>query len=135
MTDDLTPDERDALIEALENGYVRLPDDETRWTLLGTPLVYRKRGRESDLYELTQPARLLAQSLKREREAKAWRPIETAPRDGTEVLMWWPYWSKHPERGAFKSGRWETMAALSAMDDDIGPTHWLPIPSPPESGE
>jgi hypothetical protein len=49
----------------------------------------------------------------------AWQPIETAPRDGTRVLVWGPhdpepdiwFWDKHTG--------W------------AGATHWMPLPAPP----
>jgi hypothetical protein len=58
----------------------------------------------------------------------AWRPIETAPKDGTPILVtngkkhaavyWWPMvWM-----GTTNNGMKE-------------PTHWMPLPPPPEKGE
>jgi hypothetical protein len=60
--------------------------------------------------------------------AVAWQPIETAPRDGTEVLAWQPT----PEGGRV------TVAGYDGPDgpwwDETGlriaPTHWLPYPEP-----
>lgn len=71
---------------------------------------------------------------------QAWRPIETAPRDGTKVLLYcptrgvvggrWsdnryaktprPYWSNDLER----------LYGVQATRFDQ-PTHWLPLPDPP----
>lgn len=60
-----------------------------------------------------------------------WRPIETAPMDGTRVLLWWPYWASHPIIGyRFSSDQWRSVAALSGAGE--GPTHWCPLPEPPE---
>lgn len=47
-----------------------------------------------------------------------WQPIETAPKDGTEVLMWsetmgmavWP-----------STAKWDHV------------THWMPLPQPPQA--
>ena len=66
-----------------------------------------------------------------------WQPIETAPRDGTEVLAWcdfdslrcaivisyepndenpkWPWWD------------WDCRGIHESV-----PTHWMPLPAPPE---
>lgn len=62
-----------------------------------------------------------------------WRPIETAPRDGTVLLVW-----RESERGYdharmgtdwFEGGVWQRSRRL------MPPTHWMPLPSPPEDGE
>jgi hypothetical protein len=54
-----------------------------------------------------------------------WRPIDTAPRDGTRVLLWWDGWdiqlgSWHPLHG------WQTGPIVHCQ-----PTHWTPLPLPP----
>jgi hypothetical protein len=60
-----------------------------------------------------------------------WQPIETAPKDGTDLLLWWPYWSKIPVHGYWSLGEW---ASLSAISEGDGPTHWMPLPAPPTEG-
>lgn len=67
---DLPKEQEAALVEGLEQGWVRLLPVDTRWTLLGHGLIYRKRGREDDVFELTTPARLLAQVLKERDETR-----------------------------------------------------------------
>jgi hypothetical protein len=55
-----------------------------------------------------------------------WQPIETAPKDGTVVLIW------SPSRGAcaaWKKGRgWHTEPGVYHVSR---PTHWMPLPDPP----
>ena len=51
------------------------------------------------------------------REALTWQPIETAPKDGTEVLMW------HRDLGA---------AVHPCVRKWDGVTHWMPLPLPPD---
>jgi len=63
-------------------------------------------------------------------EGQTWQPIETAPKDGRRVLVMWEYWSSEPFVAYFKHGRWNGEVALSECSDD-GPTHWMPLPSPP----
>ena len=64
--------------------------------------------------------------------AAGWRPIETAPRDGTEVLANTSglgrvvvYWDDG-------ESQWGT--GLGYLDRDA-PTHWMPLPPPPTSAE
>lgn len=52
------------------------------------------------------------------------RPKETAPRDGTEIVV---YDGKHRFLASFEDGQW--------VDDDGNPTeftHWLPEEEPPD---
>lgn len=60
----------------------------------------------------------------------AWQPIETAPKDGQEIVMgfwtgygqwhqWIGLWDKNTRR--FRAYHWGGP-----------PTHWMPIPEPPD---
>lgn len=85
--------------------------------------------------------------------ARAWRPIETAPRDGTIVLcayrlngetwamdaMYWDaefhttYLDEEAD-DAVHTGAW-TDGSIDANEDpmEFRPSHWMPLPAPPES--
>jgi len=73
-----------------------------------------------------------------------WKPIETAPKDGTEVILLLPLddaevaiqgsWGKYPDCGTEDYG-WE-FARLNShgcgccSSQDEMPTHWMPLPEP-----
>lgn len=57
--------------------------------------------------------------------ASGWRPIETAPKDGTLLLCFWR--SSHCAVAYYDDGCWWD-AGTDGLDD---PTHWQPLPSPP----
>lgn len=62
-----------------------------------------------------------------------WQPIETAPKDGTNILvcaedvMSTVKWDDF-----FKE--WALVVSGSQSEDDefYGPTHWMPLPPPPK---
>lgn len=85
-----------------------------------------------------------------------WQPIETAPKDGTPLLL---ALSRKPDRnymvydicprhaiGLWQHGRWQSIEVEDCgsmggeetgwMPDcvclDLDPTHWMPLPKPPE---
>lgn len=58
-----------------------------------------------------------------------WQNIETAPKDETLIILWWPYWSRYAIVGQFYLGRWWAHEALHNEGND--PTHWMPLPDPP----
>lgn len=81
-----------------------------------------------------------------------WLPIATAPRDGTDVLLWAESWehSWGIQKGNFYSDEWHCEEGSVKdnepgfdpdaevgddydpdQDTNYGPTHWLPIARPP----
>ena len=70
-----------------------------------------------------------------------WQPIETAPKDGTEVLVFWPYWSRKPFIAFYSGdvGGWDGERCLSPTHCEAyaerAPTHWMPLPEPPEESQ
>jgi len=87
----------------------------------------------SDAETMRQAAAAI-RALMAERE---WRPIESAPRDGTEILCW-PGLRK-PETAV--TGAWlDTRGGPCWVELGVGhhngywrPTHWLPLPKGPAS--
>lgn len=61
---------------------------------------------------------------------EGWQPIETAPKDGTEVVLKGDLWSA---KGRFDT-RFNTWFADVATLKP-GPTHWRRLPDPPEANK
>ena len=60
-----------------------------------------------------------------------WMPIETAPRDGQRVFVYWPHWYSTPIIASCL-GDYETwLSEMVLTGDGPGPTHWFPLPDPP----
>lgn len=80
-------------------------------------------------------------------DAAAWQPIETAPRDGTEVIVgvdiatvwivrsaafvYGHEWCEYPIE---KDGWWayENSISQELLEGMYEPTYWMPLPNPPE---
>lgn len=67
-----------------------------------------------------------------------WRPIETAPRDGSLVLLFSPiqprtiaigWWHSSNVTVAATGGWW----GAHGVGAYRGPTHWMPLPDPPKA--
>lgn len=57
-----------------------------------------------------------------------WQPIETAPKDGTWILIWGDRWDcEQPDVGSWDDDDWrDDEGAVLAFA-----THWMPLPTPP----
>jgi hypothetical protein len=64
-----------------------------------------------------------------------WQPIETAPKDGTTVIVYDPAYAQPVVPGAWDSEEeaegGQTWRASDAEWDRLNPTHWMPLPAPP----
>jgi hypothetical protein len=67
-----------------------------------------------------------------------WQPISTAPKDGTQILVYFPQigvWQVLWSREVFNDGFWCVSdnkfedRPLRGWSDE--PTHWMPLPDPP----
>ena len=68
-----------------------------------------------------------------------WQPIETAPKDGSRILVfnrkvYIASWSEEAQHGEFECAPgWQVFCP-----DDywyafcVNPTHWMPLPEPPQ---
>jgi hypothetical protein len=73
-----------------------------------------------------------------------WQPIEAAPKDGTTILLWGGDYNTglfgvepmpRPMTGSYstrhvKEGAWHLENSISGIT--LNPTHWMPLPAPPE---
>lgn len=75
-----------------------------------------------------------------------WMPIETAPKDGTLVFVYgydeYSYdlrfddgveIARHPFPATFQNDIWWLSGEIIHTVEE--PTHWMPLPAPPESGK
>ena len=76
------------------------------------------------------------------RRAPVWQPIATAPKDGKLVILFdgdavsvgvftdggWRFWNGETEDGY----RGNIAGSLNYWLSDYGPTHWKPLPAPPQ---
>ena len=109
-------------------------------------LIERLRDAAADAaaeeYGVSGLLREAAAALEAARE-DGWQPIETAPKDGTRVLLWIE-WSDVPVVGEFSHGRWQAdtehysvscgagcYGGSVSSDRYMKPTHWRPLPAPP----
>lgn len=60
----------------------------------------------------------------------SWKPIETAPKDGTEILLYEPG-PAYVQMGYWVRDGWLMVDAQCGGESSATPTHWLPIPEPP----
>ncbi len=64
-----------------------------------------------------------------------WQPIETAPKDGTEILVCITYnlpddeWETVQWVDGWRSGKW--FRYHDKIYIPFPPTHWMPLPPPP----
>lgn len=61
----------------------------------------------------------------------AWQPIETAPRTGERVLCGWAASCVFEGSFSVEHGVWRCQQGAFVTE----PTHWMPLPSPPEAKE
>jgi hypothetical protein len=69
-----------------------------------------------------------------DREANGgWQPIETAPKDGTMLLVRSPDMSPYPSaaKWSLSENRWVEYVTSDWCD----PTHWMPLPAAPTEGK
>jgi hypothetical protein len=70
-----------------------------------------------------------------EERVMQWRPIETAPKDETEILLFIPDMQGYPDNPRIVSAYWGicgwTDNAAVGCQTWGNPSHWMPLPNPP----
>ena len=62
-----------------------------------------------------------------------WQPIETAPRDGTYILLWARTW-RHSFAGQYYGDAftvWVDIPTATGTKEKVFASHWMPLPEPP----
>jgi len=73
----------------------------------------------------------LVAEIRRLRAEREWRPIETAPKDGTRVLLW-SKWDACAMTGAYLyRNAGVGHEGWYATGTSVAPSHWMPLPEPP----
>lgn len=101
--------------------------------------VERTRGPSHDaIYTADLLDALAALSQPDEARDARWRPIDSAPKDGTNVLL-------VNRRGNMATGLWQGEGQFAGwwlrggngpnvfFNDHHGPTHWMPLPDAPDA--
>ena len=113
--------------------------------------VAQLEQRNRDLWEDVQRFRAHAlnekearMALERELEAvrkdAGWRDIETAPKDGTAILLAYKLWPQFPSGPYGEVAQWDDFycgwaGALPETQSDAAFSHWMPLPPPPDAAK
>lgn len=102
-----------------------------------TALLIANRCGLGDGWCLSEAATIIQQAIDK---AQAWQPISTAPKDGTLICIWadymqdgpWmAYWFVYKHRIGQGIEGWNT--GTDVAPDWAAPTHWMPLPQPPQT--
>lgn len=76
----------------------------------------------------------LRSEVERLRAAQQWRPIESAPKDGMPVQVGWIGRTWEASKSHCEYGEWGYLTReMGFIPWCEQPTHWLPLPPPPEN--
>jgi hypothetical protein len=85
------------------------------------------------LTKLEQENIILKEENEKLQKQNEWLPIETAPKDGTWILVYQKYNDSFSEIMIANyyegNGCWSVM--WDSRDTEINPTYWMPLPTPP----
>jgi len=111
-----------------------IPEDIDR---IATDLVRTRYEDDAEWNMYLAIAQALLTERNRALKEAGWQPIETAPRDGTYFIGFWPHMSGSfaDHQGQYRT-RWTGWGGGCWEGDALGrpveyPTHWMPLPPPP----
>jgi hypothetical protein len=129
------PTERDALRADSYDSWQTIADDMKRVSRLPDtqhpPLSYWS-SRVNALAALSPPAPPAPPAPSAEVAALVeWQPIVSAPKDGETTMLLWDAENETMEMG-FRPTDCPDDAAVDLMGTACYPTHWMPLPAPPQ---
>ena len=68
-------------------------------------------------------------------DVTGWQPIETAPKDGTTVLLYAPGWDSPKTGWTYGKDEWQDCPYSHKGSKNYLPTHWMPLPAAPAKQE
>lgn len=107
--------------------------------------MFERMSLDSNSLKVVTDISKLAYDLRTAIETGGWLPIETAPKDGTRIILRCPNigaiegWWDCVDGGGFEEGPpifwWTTENDLIIFGDGSydDPTHWMPLPPPPNN--
>lgn len=67
-----------------------------------------------------------------EKSLREWQKIETAPKDGTQIMIYDPA-NGGCNTAAWLDGVWDNAQADRGQYEYPSATHWMPLPAPPSA--
>lgn len=105
----------------------RINDDDEEY-VRADPHLGGSFYKEADIDRLMERAEVAEAECKRLQTARKWKPIETAPPDGTPVLVYAS--PAHGLEGFMCVAAYHPSAGW-CVDELREATHWMPLPLPP----
>lgn len=90
-------------------------------------VIQKLEAQLADAKQVANDCRIVADNAIAEAKKYQWKPIETAPKDGTRILLNIDH-GKHGD--AVWTGLWADGWIVSYGKPENTPTHWMPLPKP-----
>lgn len=121
------------------------PDAADELDRLTTELAALKAGNEQALFSAAKELERMDAELAAAKKENEWQPIETAPKDGSYVLVtsggkpWIARFHPVYQSGYRPQDPWQSMMLnhlhIEAKYQINTPTHWKPLPAPPDAAK